>query len=614
MTRALEKNPRLRLSSQQFAQELHTLRSSEKLPISEKRAETAPEGTVVRGMERFWRRAATLPPSRIRRLATMTLISVASISGLAAGVYAFRPQAPAPPKVKSIAVIPLYNESLLPGFDFFGHGLGAKLAEGLAALDGLLVLPYRQKLYAGDDAEDIANQLGVEAVIEGGFSVNGGQVDVHVDLVTRDGKREHIPPIHSDSYNHAVVDLVSVVSRHLKSRLTPTEAARVATAPSKNNGALEALMRAQEAHQRGDRDTALNWYEQALSLDPGLAQAYVGIGAIYYDRYFRGKAPAINLSIADAQFRQALAINPDEGGALRGRILVFYERGERDSALVLGRQASQRLSNPIDALTVPAWAYLLSGMPDLAVPLVEQAGRIDSESDEIAWIRVVANAWAGRSTETTQAAEAFLSRFGEDPEIYVWDAAAWEDLGDWRRASALFRRAIELFGDDSQLYVSLYAGYHFRAHGDELTARKVFEDAVEIGERRKLAAEDNLRLRSILLGLYSALHDEDRVESEARYILGSLGAGRPGIDPSAILAAALYAGPKSHRAVVRLFQALGPENGLLLTAHAVGLPIVMRRTLASEFEAMKADPALRPILLASESYDRKLRAEYAPAP
>jgi serine/threonine-protein kinase len=608
--RGLDKNPRLRISAKQLAEELHALRTTETLALAQRRAEQKPPRLQAPpAVSRLVRRVATLPPSRVRKLAGMAALSVMSIAAVMAGAYAFLPLGPVAPRVASIAVVPLYNESPLQGFEFFGHGLGSTLTQRLESLEGLLVQPYRRSLWG--DAQELCEQLNVEGVIEGGFSVNGGRVDVHVDLVTKDGKRKPLAVIHADGYNRAVADLVAAVSHRLKSRLTASEEARVTAAPASGNEPLEALMRGQEAHQKGDRDAALTWYERALSLDPGLAGAYVGSGSIYYDRYFRSKAGAVSLDVAEGQFRQALAIDPDDGGALRGMILIHYERSERDSGLAIGHRAARRLTNRLEALVVPAWAYCLLGMPDLALPLLEKAAQLDPESDEVMWLRVVANAWAKRPRETIATGEAYLSRFSEDPEIYLWVGTAWTELGESDRATHLFRRAIDLFGDDTQLYVSLYAGLHLYENSNEVEARKVWADAISVAEKRKLVAADNLRLRSTLFGLYAAMNQTAEMDSEATFIAATLTERNIGVDPSGILIGMLHGPPERQNLVVQILERVG-VRGALASAYESGLPPGTRREVQKRKAAMRIDPRMREILEKAKTEEDRLRSKYGP--
>jgi TolB-like protein len=366
--RVLEKNPKLRVSIARFIVELEGLAAPGALDVRGRRERTGLGARIDRAVGRLVRQWTTMAPSQARKLAMMASVSVASIALVSWVTMRLLPQGPVKPKVASLAIIPLFNESRESGFEYIGHGLAEHVASRLKGLDGLLVQPYRK--WINGDAIELCGQLNVEGVLEGSFAVEGGAVETRVDLVKADGTRETIAHTKSEGYKRAAEEMASSVARGLKSRLTLDEGSQVAAPAANSNEAFDALSTAVDAHQRGDRDEALRWYERAVSLDPCLAKAYVGMGSIRYDRFYRGQSGRAELEPARRNSRQALALQPDEGGAQRGLIFVHNERGERESSLVIAQNAAQRMPG-LEALMIPAWGYFLCFMPDLAIPLLK---------------------------------------------------------------------------------------------------------------------------------------------------------------------------------------------------------------------------------------------------
>ncbi len=84
------------------------------------------------------------------------------------------------------------------------------------------------------------------------------------------------------------------------------------------------LQRGIEAYQREDMDTAINYYNRAMKLNPDYADAYYYRGRVYYD----------NNNDADAieDFNNAIELDPDYADAYHYRGQALYRSGEIDLA------------------------------------------------------------------------------------------------------------------------------------------------------------------------------------------------------------------------------------------------------------------------------------------
>jgi tetratricopeptide (TPR) repeat protein len=87
------------------------------------------------------------------------------------------------------------------------------------------------------------------------------------------------------------------------------------------------------AYQQGKSDLALSDYNQALNINPRLAEAYNNRGFLYYQQ---GKS---DLALSD--FNQALNINPRYATAYNNRGTLYYYRLEREKAIRDLRQAAE---------------------------------------------------------------------------------------------------------------------------------------------------------------------------------------------------------------------------------------------------------------------------------
>ena len=127
---------------------------------------------------------------------------IASIAILAAAVPLFQlsrnrpawltwPNAASTFPQKSIAVLPLLNESGTPGDEYFSDGLSEELIAALAQIKGLKVIGRSSSFRFKDkktDVKTIGEELGVSTLLEGTVRKQGDQVRIVAELVnTADG-------------------------------------------------------------------------------------------------------------------------------------------------------------------------------------------------------------------------------------------------------------------------------------------------------------------------------------------------------------------------------------------------------------------------------------------
>src|SRR6188472_3179531 len=134
-----------------------------------------------------------IPRWSTRRFAAL----IVSIAILAAGVPLFQlsrskptwlPWANAAPTLsqKSIAVLPLLNESGNSGDEYFSDGLSEELIAALAQIKGLKVIGRSSSFRFKDQKEDsksIGEKLGVSTLLEGTVRKNGDRLRIVAELV-----------------------------------------------------------------------------------------------------------------------------------------------------------------------------------------------------------------------------------------------------------------------------------------------------------------------------------------------------------------------------------------------------------------------------------------------
>jgi TolB-like protein/Flp pilus assembly protein TadD len=316
---------------------------------------------------------------------------------------------PSAPNAASIAVLPLANESGEAAQQYFSDGISEDLITALSQFPGLKVIGRGSAFQFRDSKEDsrsIGAKLGVAHLLEGSVRKSGDLIRVSAELIdATDGSTQW-----SERYDRPYQDLFALqdeitraVTQALKTKLLPSERAAEQSdrPPSGSLEAYNALLQGRFYASRGteaDFRKAIEFYTQATALDPRYALAWTGIAAAWIDidsGYNEGapaqeayakareavdRALALSpdlatahgargylLLIADmdwhgaeAEYRRALALAPNDGQAKfkYGTLLATF--GDVDHAIELTRQALA--TEPLRASYYNWLACYLSGL------------------------------------------------------------------------------------------------------------------------------------------------------------------------------------------------------------------------------------------------------------
>ncbi|NND45409.1 MAG: hypothetical protein HKN58_08800, partial [Xanthomonadales bacterium] len=235
--------------------------------------------------------------------------------------------APAADQRKSIAVLPFANRSSRDEDAYFADGIHDDLLTSLAKVGALKVISrtsvmrYRE---TGQSIPEIAAELGVATVLEGGIQRSGDHVRINVQLIDANTD-EHL---WAENYDRALTAenlfaIQSEISREivsaLKGTLTDEESERLAEQPTDSLEAYgEFVLGRQEMAKRTNESLVMaqKHFEKAIELDPEYALAYVGLAdsltlqALYGDLF-------VNDTFAPRQaaIDRALALDPNSGEA-----------------------------------------------------------------------------------------------------------------------------------------------------------------------------------------------------------------------------------------------------------------------------------------------------------
>ena len=204
------------------------------------------------------------------------------------------------PRIASLAVLPLENLSGDPAQDYLASGIHEALITDLAKLRGFRRVIARSSVKRFEKTtmtpQQIAHELGVDALLTGTVLRSGNRVQITAHLITAGGDQ-----IWSERYDREFQDvlslqneIVSALTSEIKLQLTPQEQARLKGPRPVNTEAFEAYLQGRFHYlkqTREDFDVAERYYQFALTKDPNFALAYAGLGMVWLMRADAGFQP-----------------------------------------------------------------------------------------------------------------------------------------------------------------------------------------------------------------------------------------------------------------------------------------------------------------------------------
>ena len=258
---------------------------------------------------------------------------------------------------KSIAVLPLINESGDPKDEYFSDGLSEELIAALAQISGLKVIGRSSSFRFKDRKEEprtIGEKLGVSTLLDGTVRKQGDRVRIVAELVnTADGIQ-----LWTQTFDRQLKDIFDVqkeiaraVAQSLKVTLLGTDSRSAQASATDNAEAHNAYLQGHFYLVRRnveDFRKAISYYDQAIQLDPNYALAYAERGeASAFMGDLTGQRPtAYPKARTDAE--KAVAIAPDlaEARAALGFVLCLADWKFAEGLAELKRAKELSPANP----------------------------------------------------------------------------------------------------------------------------------------------------------------------------------------------------------------------------------------------------------------------------
>jgi TolB-like protein/Flp pilus assembly protein TadD len=193
----------------------------------------------------------------------------------------------APQGIHSIAILPLENLSGDPAQEYFADGMTEELINDLGQVSTLRVISLTSVMsYKGTKKKlpEIARELAVDGIVEGGVQREGNQVRISAQLI--DARTDR--PVWGHTYLRNMTSVLAqqgevaqAIADEISTKVTPQEQARLARSSPTDAEAQDLYMHGLLLRAVDDCANALVYFNRAVTKYPGYAQAHSASASCY---------------------------------------------------------------------------------------------------------------------------------------------------------------------------------------------------------------------------------------------------------------------------------------------------------------------------------------------
>jgi DNA-binding winged helix-turn-helix (wHTH) protein/TolB-like protein/Flp pilus assembly protein TadD len=407
------------------------------------------------------------------------------VLAVAAGIYFFRPtprKVIQGPQVKSIAVLPFTPLTGGDGDEALQLGMADALITKLSNIKQIVVRPTSSILKYSNTTPDpvaVGREQLVDALLEGKVQRSGERIRVTVQLIrVSDGQ-----PLWADKFDETFTNIFEVqdsisqqVAQRLVAQLTGAEQRQLAKRYTDNTEAYQRYLKGRFFWNKFNEDglsKAIDYFKQAIAIDPNYALAYTGLSVSYNvqgavgvlppaqtwtdARWTAEKAVALDDSLAeghsalgavkllyewdwpaaDRELKRALELNPNYAEAHELFGYYYWVTGQLDRALGELRRA-QELAPATTIITVDvAQAFYYQGRYDECLEMLAIARELDPDFLSPLFLTGQAYERKGMNAKAITECESAIEKYGRQPPILAALGFAYSASGKRREAEAV---------------------------------------------------------------------------------------------------------------------------------------------------------------------------------
>jgi TolB-like protein len=275
-----------------------------------------------------------------------------------------------------------------PEQDYLVDGMTEALITDLSRISELQVTSRSRAMrYKGSDKplSEIAQELEVDAIIEGSVAREGDRIAVNAQLIEAATETN----LWADRYEREISSILTLqgevaqaIAQEIQVTLTPQEEALLASSREVDPEAYEAYLKGQaqiaEMTPAG-LEAAQHYFEQALERDPDYAPAHAGLALVWAGRQQMGLTPVEEAGPkARAAAERALEIDESVAEAHYALAIVrAWSDWDWENAETAFRRAIELKPNWADVRAYYSHYLLITGHTEEAIAEMEQAVEID---------------------------------------------------------------------------------------------------------------------------------------------------------------------------------------------------------------------------------------------
>lgn len=388
------------------------------------------------------------------------------------------------PSIQSIAVLPFIDESADPDAQYINDKIAESLINSLSKLPQLRVVPRSVVAgYKGKeiDPRKVGQELNVRAVVTGRMRRHGDIISIQADLIDLD----NVAQLWGQHYDHKLSDVLLVqddISRDIFENLR----LKLNVEEKKQLEAYRLYLRGRNAWNKRTGDAlqqAIEFFNQAIAIDPNYGAAYAGLADCYNMLVVYGRLqPKEGFPKAKDAATKALEIDESSAEAHTSLAFINFRWDWDRSATEREFQTAIRLK-PAYA---PAHQWYSSYL--VAVERFDEAIAEAKRTEELEPLSFVASSHLGwiyyLAGDNDKAIEQCRKILELDPSSFParrYLGLAYEAKGMYAEAITEFQTGVKLSG--SPLMLALL-GHAYAVSGKTAEAKQVLADLQQLQGQR----------------------------------------------------------------------------------------------------------------------------------
>ncbi|HEU4766194.1 MAG TPA: tetratricopeptide repeat protein, partial [Pyrinomonadaceae bacterium] len=375
--------------------------------------------------------------------------------------------------IQSIAVLPFVDESADPDSQYINDKIAESLINSLSKLPQLRVVPRSVVAgYKGKeiDPRKVGQELNVRAVVTGRMRRHGDIISIQADLIDL----QNVAQLWGQHYDHKVSDLLLVqddISRDIFENLR----LKLNVEEKKQLEAYRLYLKGRNAWNKRTGDAlqqAIEYFNQAIAIDPNYGDAYAGLADCYNMLVVYGRLkPKEGFPKAKEAATRALEINENSAEAHTSMAFIKFRFDWDRTATERGFQTAIKLKPGY----APAHQWYSSYL--IAVERFDEAIAEAKRTEELEPLSFVASSHLGwiyyLAGQNDKAIEQCRKILELDPSSFParrYLGLAYEAKGMYAEAITEFETGVKLSG--SPLMHALL-GHAYAASGKTAEAKRV---------------------------------------------------------------------------------------------------------------------------------------------